>query len=221
MFSNLNIGIKTGLKSPVNIKFQNKVFNSETYTPPTNINLKDVKVEVVFMDSAKKFINLPDLKFTNKKADVGEEDPKTLLNLDKLREDQNFLKYNSLPITISSNEQGNRIKGILYNFLEKDFVDQHEFCFRKSAIEDDFDVTNIHNERFRVICLYRIKPSTHKKERRKHYLEIAILDPYHLFIPSKLKVKEESSNKVITLDRDAAMNRVYNSVKDYNKDFDI
>lgn len=38
---------------------------------------------------------------------------------------------------------------------------------------------------FRAICLYRIEPKTHKKQRHsKHFLNVLLLDPYHLFIPS-------------------------------------
>ena len=69
-------------KKQSKIKFQNKVFNSESYTPPNSIDFKDVKLEVVFKDCSKKFINLPNLKFSNKKNELG-ADSKTMLCLKK------------------------------------------------------------------------------------------------------------------------------------------
>ena len=198
-------------KKQSKIKFQNKVFNSATYTPPNTIDFKDVKLEVVFKDCSKKFVNLPALKFSNKKSEFG-ADSKTMLCLKKIIYD---------PSNIKNNDQGKRIKGILYNFLDQAFVDFHEFYFRKSSILDNFDILSPHEGRFRVICVYTIKSSSHKKERTKHYLEVVLLDPYHLFIPSKLKIKDEITGKDILLDSVQAMDRTYEQVKDYNREFSL
>lgn len=205
-------------KKQSKIKFQNKIFNSESYTPPNAIEFKDVKLEVVFKDCSKKFINLPALKFSNKKSEFG-ADSKTMLCFKKIIDDPSIIQRNSSRITIKNNDQGNRIKNILYNFLEHDFVDFHEFYFRKSSILDNFNILSPNEGRFRVICVYTIKSSSHKKERTKHYLEVVLLDPYHLFIPSKLKIKDEITGKDILLDSVQAMNRTYEQVKDYNREF--
>ncbi|HEM5249545.1 TPA: hypothetical protein U1346_002207, partial [Streptococcus suis] len=175
----------------------------------------------VFLDSAKVFKNIASLKFTNKRANIGDEDPQTILCLTKFLSNVNVIKSNSKSITIGANAQGNRMKQILYEFLDSSFVDSHDYCFRKSAIQEDFDVTNIHNGRFRVICLFRIKPPEHKKEKIKYFLEVVLLDPYHLFIPSQLKIQNSNSGKIDILDRNQVMNTVYERVKDYNRDFDI
>ncbi|HEM5301494.1 TPA: hypothetical protein U1366_002249 [Streptococcus suis] len=220
MFENISIGINPSKKT-YKIKFQDNIFNSEVYKSPSQINLKDTKVEVVFLDSAKVFKNIASLKFTNKRANIGDEDPQTILCLTKFLSNVNVIKSNSKSITIGANAQGNRMKQILYEFLDSSFVDSHDYCFRKSAIQEDFDVTNIHNGRFRVICLFRIKPPEHKKEKIKYFLEVVLLDPYHLFIPSQLKIQNSNSGKIDILDRNQVMNTVYERVKDYNRDFDI
>lgn len=207
-------------KKQSKIKFQNKVFNSATYTPPNTIDFKDVKLEVVFKDCSKKFVNLPALKFSNKKSEFG-ADSKTMLCLKKIIDDPSIIQSNSSQINIKNNDQGKRIKGILYNFLDQAFVDIHEFYFRKSSILDNFDILSPHEGRFRVICVYTIKSSSHKKERTKHYLEVVLLDPYHLFIPSKLKIKDEITGKDILLDSVQAMDRTYEQVKDYNREFSL
>lgn len=207
-------------KKQSKIKFQNKVFNSESYTPPNSIDFKDVKLEVVFKDCSKKFINLPNLKFSNKKNELG-ADSKTMLCLKKIIDEPSIIQRNSSRITIKNNDQGKRIKDILYNFLEQAFVDFHEFYFRKSSILDNFNILSPHEGRFRVICVYTIKSSSHKKERTKHYLEVVLLDPYHLFIPSKLKIKDEITGKDILLDSVQAMHRTYEQVKDYNREFSL
>lgn len=207
-------------KKQSKIKFQNKVFNSATYTPPNTIDFKDVKLEVVFKDCSKKFVNLPALKFSNKKSEFG-ADSKTMLCLKKIIDDPSIIQSNSSQINIKNNDQGKRIKGILYNFLDQAFVDFHEFYFRKSSILDNFDILSPHEGRFRVICVYTIKSSSHKKERTKHYLEVVLLDPYHLFIPSKLKIKDEITGKDILLDSVQAMDRTYEQVKDYNREFSL
>ena len=51
------------------------------------------------------------------------------------QEDRKFAKtaYNQVCI--------NRIREILKEFLDEQFVDNHEYCFRKSPIQDDLDVT--------------------------------------------------------------------------------
>lgn len=207
-------------KKQSKIKFQNKVFNPATYTPPNTIDFKDVKLEVVFKDCSKKFVNLPALKFSNKKSEFG-ADSKTMLCLKKIIDDPSIIQSNSSQINIKNNDQGKRIKGILYNFLDQAFVDIHEFYFRKSSILDNFDILSPHEGRFRVICVYTIKSSSHKKERTKHYLEVVLLDPYHLFIPSKLKIKDEITGKDILLDSVQAMDRTYEQVKDYNREFSL
>lgn len=207
-------------KKQSKIKFQNKIFNSVTYTPPNRIDFKDIKLEVVFKDCSKKFVNLPALKFSNKKSEFG-ADSKTMLCLKKIIDEPSIIQRNSSRITIKNNDQGKRIKDILYNFLEQAFVDFHESYFRKSSILDNFNILSPHEGRFRVICVYTIKSSSHKKERTKHYLEVVLLDPYHLFIPSKLKIKDEITGKDILLDSVQAMHRTYEQVKDYNREFSL
>ena len=148
-------------------------------------------------------------------------DSKTMLCLKKIIDEPSIIQRNSSRITIKNNDQGKRIKDILYNFLDQAFVDFHEFYFRKSSILDNFNILSPHEGRFRVICVYTIKSSSHKKERTKHYLEVVLLDPYHLFIPSKLKIKDEITGKDILLDSVQAMERTYEQVKDYNREFSL
>ena len=202
------------------IKFQDKIFNSESYTPPNKIDFKDIKLEVVFKKCSKKFVNLPSLKFSNMKSELG-GDSKTMLCFKKIINEPSIIQNNSTQINIKNNDQGKRIKDILYNFLDKTFVDFHESYFRKSSILDNFNILSPHEGRFRVICVYTIKPSSHKKERLKHYLEVVLLDSYHLFIPSKLCDKDEITGKNRLLTSVEAMNRTYEQVKDYNREFSL
>ena len=119
-------------KKQAKIKFQDKIFNSESYTPPNRIDFKDIKLEVVFKDCSKKFVNLPALKFSNMKSEFG-ADSKTILCLNKFVNEPSIIQRNSSRITIRNNDQGKRIKDILYHFLDQTFVDFHEFYFRKSS----------------------------------------------------------------------------------------
>lgn len=114
------------------IKFQDKIFNSESYTPPNRIDFKDIKLEVVFKKCSKKIVNLPALKFSNMKSELG-ADAKTMLCLNKFVNEPSIIQSNSSRITIRNNDQGKRIKDILYHFLDQAFVDFHEFYFRKSS----------------------------------------------------------------------------------------
>lgn len=202
------------------IKFQKKIFNTQTYTPVNRINFNEVKVEIVFLNSAKTFKNLPHLKFTNKKNGI-EVDSQTIICLQKLLANPDIIRQNSTMITIDASVKGNRIRKILKEFLDEQFVDNHEYCFRKSPIQDDLDVTNWKNGKFRVICLYRIKPPTHKKEKLKHYLEVVLLDLYHLFIPSKLKIEDKKTKEVRCLTSNEAMLETYETVKDYSDNFSL
>ena len=207
-------------KKQAKLKFQNKVFNSVTYTPPNKIDFKNINLEVVFKDCSKKFINLPDLKFSSMKSESA-PDSKTVLCLKKFINKPSIIQTNSSQINIKNNDQGKRIKDILYNFLDEDFVNFHESYFRKSSILDNFNILSPHEGRFRVICVYTIKPSSHKKEKLKHYLEVVLLDPYHLFIPSKFWGKDKKTGKDRLFSSEEAMNRTYEQVKDYNREFSL
>lgn len=200
------------------IKFKNRVFNSEDYSPPQKLKFNNpVKIHVVFSECAKEYKNIPQYNFTNKSSDI--PDAKTLICFEKIKEDPERLINNSKAITIKKNKQGNRIKGILSQYLEATFVDRHSDYFRKSAVMDDFDVNDPKNGRFRVICIYTIKPPEHKRERRKHYLEVILFDPYHLFIPSSFETIIGS--KRMRLKAHDAMLHTYNGVKNYSNDFDF
>lgn len=207
-------------KKQAKLKFQNKVFNSVTYSPPNRIDFKDIKLEVVFKDCSKKFVNLPALKFSNMKCEFG-ADSKTMLCLNKFVNEPSIIQSNSSRITIRNNDQGKRIKDILYHFLDQSFVDFHELYFRKSSILDNFNILSPHEGRFRVICVYTIKPSSHRRERTKHYLEVVLLDPYHLFIPSKIWGKDEITGKDRLFSSEEAMDQTYEQVKDYNREFSL
>lgn len=200
------------------IRFQKKLFDSEDYDPPKKINFNNsVKVEVIFKDCAKKYKNIPQYSFTNKSSDI--PDSKTLICFEKIKENKERLLNNSKSITIKDNQQGDRLKGILSQYLDATFIDKHSEYFRKSAVIDDFNVKDPKNGRFRVICLYTIKPPEHKKERRKHYLEVILFDPYHLFIPSSFETIIDGKRK--WLKAHEAMMHTYDKVKNYSKDFDF
>ena len=91
------------------IKFQKKIFNTQTYTPVNRINFNEVKVEIVFLNSAKTFKNLPHLKFTNKKNGI-EVDSQTIICLQKLLDNPDIIRQNSTMITIDASVTGNRIR---------------------------------------------------------------------------------------------------------------
>ena len=86
---------------------------------------------------------------------------------------------------------------------------------------DNFNILSPHEGRFRVICVYTIKPSSHRRERTKHYLEVVLLDPYHLFIPSKIWGKDEITGKDRLFSSEEAMEQTYEQVKDYNREFSL
>lgn len=93
-------------KKQSKIKFQNKVFNSVTYTPPNRIDFKDIKLEVVFKDCSKKFVNLPALKFSNKKSEFG-ADSKTMLCLKKSLMNHLLSKGTLLELLLKITTKGN------------------------------------------------------------------------------------------------------------------
>ena len=93
-------------KKQSKIKFQNKVFNSVTYTPPIKIDFKDINLEVVFKNCSKKFVNLPALKFSNKKSEFG-ADSKTMLCLKKLLMIHLLFKKTLLELILETTTKGN------------------------------------------------------------------------------------------------------------------
>lgn len=153
---------------------------------PYNLQEK-VRPKVEYLDCAGDSINLPDIHFSNMLPSMEQRalDSYIEMAFEKIESNPTVLLSSNSPIRYSGKHK-DRIKSILLEYLDEENFD---FCcdyFRKSDIVTDILLGN--RGAFRVISLYLVEPKTHKHQKHsKHYLKVVLLDPYHLFIPSRHK----------------------------------
>lgn len=144
-----------------------------------------VAPRVIMLDCMKKSIKLDSHHFTNMLPDIENQalESHIELALEKMKENPGILFETNNPIRYSGKNK-ERIEELLTKYVSEDEFNKNCDYFRKSDVKTDALLEN--RGSFRVIGLYTIKPKTHPKQKHsKHYLNVILLDPYHLFIPGK------------------------------------
>lgn len=165
------------------------------------ISAQNVQAEVRFNPNCFDSINLPDIKFSNMLPEKLMIPPRTKSAIEELKQNPDSVNINSKEIDTTRDYNG-RMKKILTNYLSDDEFSNFTDDFRKSELKDDSIVYENHGD-FRVITLYSVEEV---QEIHKQYLTVIMLDPHHLFIPSK----HNGNNK------EQAMIEKYREVKDYS-----
>lgn len=146
---------------------------------------KRVKPKIELLESAKKSVNISNINFSNMLPALEESpiDSYIEIAIDKLKENPNILLDSCHPI-IYNGDHKERIKDILLEYIPEEDFDEHSDYFRKSDVRTSALLET--RGAFRVVGIYLIEPKKHKKQKHsKHYLKIVLIDPYHLFIPSR------------------------------------
>lgn len=165
------------------------------------ISAQNVNAEIRFNPNSFDSINLPEIHFSNMLPEKYLILPRTKSAIEELKRNPDSVNKNSREVDITR-DYDDRMKKILINYLsDKEFRDFTN-DFRKSELKDDSIVYENHGD-FRVITLYSVEK---EQETYKQYLTIVLLDPYHLFIPSRHKGKT----------KEQAMNDKYREVKNYS-----
>ncbi len=192
--------IKFEIKNIVNPSV--KVFNGGLFHNSynkQNIRVSNVDAEIRFRDSSFSSINLPESKFSNMLPDdklmIA---PNVKGAIEKLLSHPELINRDSKEIFITDKNR-DRLKKIISCYLPDEEYCSVEEDFRKSDIIDN-DVVLVGRGSFRVITVYSVEIDEYKVP--KQYLTIILLDPYHLFIPSKhrekskVKIVEETYSEV-------------------------
>lgn len=178
---------------------------TEEYDP---FNLKKrVKLNIKLMDCAKNSINIPDFEFSNMLPSLDENaaDPYINMAIEKAKGNPKILLDTDDPVRYTGKNK-DRIKAILCEYVSEELFDLHSDYFRKSDINTDVLLGK--RGAFRVISLYLIEPKKYKNQRHsKHFLHVILMDPYHLFLPSKYN----------GLTADEYRNSTYTEIKEYNR----
>lgn len=178
------------------VKVKQRNWITESYNP-YDIEFQRVSPKVELHESVKISFNLPDLMFSNMIPTLEQTaiDPLVEIGFNKLQSDPSILLNNCNPVDYRGKNK-DRIKNILCKYVGTPTFDEFSDYFRKSDL-----ISNLAGKRgcFRVVCLYIIEPKTHRRQRHsKHILRAILLDPYHLFLPSKLGEKSAEEMKIET-----------------------
>ncbi|MEO1782723.1 hypothetical protein [Enterococcus diestrammenae] len=180
-------------------------FVTESYNP-ISINATKPDVKVKFAENVTRSMNIEEIFFSNMLPALEQKalDPYIVDAFNSLRGNPAIIKSNCEPVSCSGVHK-DRIIRILSEYIGEDIVDLYGDYFRKSDILTGIQKNN--RGAFRVISFYKVDPIIHKKQKHsKHTLIITLIDPYHLFIPSKLgnKTAEE------------AMKEQYNKIREFS-----
>jgi hypothetical protein len=156
------------------------------------ISAQNVNAEIRFNPNSFDSINLPEIQFSNMLPEKLMIPPRTKSAIEELKRNPGSVNINSREIDINR-DYDDRMKKILTNYLSDEEFNNFTEDFRKSELKDDNIVYENHGD-FRVITLYSVEK---EQDIYKQYLTIILLDPHHLFIPSRHngKTKEEAVAK--------------------------
>lgn len=157
---------------------------TEDYNP-YDLHISKVKPKIQFDGNSKRSTDIPDLKFSNKLPSIEQRavDSYIKIAINSLKNNPEILKESYGHVDYSGKYM-NRIKTILSQYITEDKFDEICDYFIKSDIKTGILLKD--RGAFRVISFYQVEPKKDKRQRRsKHYLNVVMLDPYHLFIPSR------------------------------------
>lgn len=165
-----------------------------------DINSSNITPKVNLLKDCGNSFHIEPLMFTNMLPNIIDGnvlDPKIEFCFSTLIENPAIITNKYSPVRHSGvNEK--RIETILSKQLGEDKFNELKGLFYKSDIENQLNRTKedkLDRGSFRVISVYEIAPIEHKKQKKpKHYLNVILLDPFHLLIPSG--VYDESNNYI-------------------------
>lgn len=161
------------------VVIDSNLFDCQPYSA-NSISSHKVKAKIRFTENCESCVNISEIEFTNMLSSP--LNSKIINAFTLINTNENYIVNNCMEVRCNSNNQS-RIEKIISPYVngkESSIINY----LRKSTIPSA--LINSDRGSFRVISYYQIEPKKDKRQKHsKHYVNILLFDPYHLFIPSK------------------------------------